>query len=120
MTMQKKSNAGKAIGIGAGIAAAAALGAYFLYGEGGAKNRKKVKGWALKAKGEILERLEQLQDVSEDAYQKIVEQATARYKDAKNVDPKELKAIIAEARRHWVSMKKKAKGMMKGKKTTKK
>ena len=111
---QKKSGvSGKAVGIGAGIAAAAALGAYFLYGKDGAKNRKKVKGWALKAKGEILERLEQLQDVSEDAYHNIVEQVTARYKDAKNVDAKELKAIIAEAKKHWVSMKKKAKGMKK-------
>jgi hypothetical protein len=48
--------------IGAGIAAgvaAAALGAYFLYGSKDAKkNRAKVKGWMLKARGEVLEQLE--------------------------------------------------------------
>ncbi|KKW48138.1 MAG: hypothetical protein UY99_C0011G0001, partial [Parcubacteria group bacterium GW2011_GWA1_59_11] len=47
-----KKNAGglsrkQAIGIGAGLAAAAvaAAGAYFLYGKRGAQNRKKVRGW---------------------------------------------------------------------------
>ena len=43
------------VGIGFGLTAAAvtAAGAFFLYGsKEAAKNRKKVKGWMLKAKGE--------------------------------------------------------------------
>ena len=48
----------KIVGAGVGLAAVAA-GAHFLYGKDGATNRKKVRGWALKAKGEMLEKLEE-------------------------------------------------------------
>ena len=37
--------------------AATAIGTYFLYGKEKIKNRRKVKGWMLKVKGEVLENL---------------------------------------------------------------
>ena len=51
--MTKKSTTGTAVAVGAGLAALAAFAAagYFLYGKDGAKNRKKVRGWMLKANG---------------------------------------------------------------------
>src|SRR4051812_38556819 len=55
----------------AGIAGltAAAIGAYYLYGhKDSKKHRAKVKSWMLKAKGEVLEELEKVQDVTESAY----------------------------------------------------
>lgn len=97
------SGAGKA-GIAAAIAAAA-LGGYLLYGKNGAQNRRKVKGWMLKAKGEILERVENLESVSEDTYRGIVEQVVSRYKGAKNVTASELMQLAADAQKHWKALK---------------
>ena len=61
----KKSHMSGAVGLGlAAITAAAAAGAYFLYGKDGAKNLKKIKSWSLKAKAEVLEKLEKAKDIS--------------------------------------------------------
>ena len=49
----KNVSVGKAVGFAAGLAALAA-GSYFIFGPQGAKNRKVIKGWTLKAKGEVL------------------------------------------------------------------
>ena len=97
------STAAKA-GIGAGIAAlaAAAAGAYYFYGsKHAAKNRKAMKSWAVKAKGEVMEKLENLKDVSEKSYHKAVNDVVAKYKKLKNIDPKELAALTAELRNSW-------------------
>jgi hypothetical protein len=105
----KKGMSGKAMGIGAGLVAAAAIGAYFLGGKDGAKNRKAVKGWMLKAKGEVLEKLENLESVSQEAYDKAVKEVTARYQTMKQVDPKEFAALMVEMKKYWNMMKRGAK-----------
>lgn len=46
---------GKKVAIGATIAAAG-VAAYMLFGPDGKKNRKVVRGWAVKMKGEIIEK----------------------------------------------------------------
>ena len=92
------------VGITAAVAAAAA-GAYFLYGTNeGKKQRKKIRGWALKAKGEVLEQLENLKEVNEEAYNKVVETVTRKYKDLKQVDPSELASMARELKGHWNSI----------------
>lgn len=100
----KKSAAPKVI-MGVATLVAAAAGAYFLYGKEGAKNRTKVKGWALKMKGEVLERLEQLQDVSEEVYTKVVDEVSAQYRKLQNVDTSELEATVKDMKRHWKNIK---------------
>jgi peptidyl-tRNA hydrolase len=63
------------IGVGVGLTAAAvaAAGAYFLYGsEKAAKNRKAVKSWALKAKAEILEKLEDAKEMTAQEYEELI------------------------------------------------
>lgn len=95
-------------GVGVGIlavAAAAAAGTYFLYGKDGAKNRKKIKGWTLKAKGEILERMEKLGELSEEKYNEIITQVAKQYHGLKSVDPAELTAMTNDLRRHWKNIK---------------
>ena len=42
----------------AGAILATLVGTYFLSGERGARNRRKMKMWALKAKNEIMDRIE--------------------------------------------------------------
>ncbi|MES3005999.1 MAG: hypothetical protein V4664_03580 [Patescibacteria group bacterium] len=90
-----------------GIAAAAAAGAYFLYGtKDGKKMQKKVRGWSLKAKGEVLEKLENLKEVNEDAYHKTVDAVLKRYETVKSVDAAELASIAKELKGHWANIRK--------------
>jgi uncharacterized protein (UPF0332 family) len=86
---------------------AAAAGAYMLYGSKDAtKNRKAVKGWMLKAKGEILEKLEQTKDINEEKYHKIVDSATKKYGPLAKVGKEELEQLIKETKGHWKNIKK--------------
>lgn len=104
-----KKSTSKKVGISVGIAAAAAAaaaGAYFLYGKNGAKNRKAVKGWMLKARGEVLEKMESLENVTEEKYREIVDTVIRGYKSAKKASPAELAAAAAELKSHWNSIKK--------------
>ena len=107
MTKEIKKE-GHGIGIGLGIAAlaAAAAGAYYLYGsDKSAKNRKHVKSWMLKMKAEVMDEVENLKEVTEDAYTKIVDKVSEKYAAVKNVDPEELKALGARMKSHWNEIK---------------
>lgn len=104
-------SAGKKLAIGVGLAAlaAAAAGTYFLYGSKNAgKNRKRVKAWTLKAKGEVLEKLENLKVVDEEIYRKIVKDVAARYQALKKIDTKDVLAFATELNNHWKEIAKKA------------
>ena len=106
-----------AVGLAA-LTAAAAAGAYFLSGKKGAKNRKKIKGWMLKAKGEILQEMEHMKNMSEGTYHNTIDAMSERYKILKNVDKKELECLVGELKSHWKHIKKDLKP--KAKKSSKK
>lgn len=100
----KKTSGTKKVGLGIGLTAAAvsAAGAYFLYGSKNAsKNRRKVKGWALKAKGEVLEALEKAQSITEDEYHNLVESAVGAYGTLKNASSGEVRDFKREMMDHW-------------------
>ncbi|GMQ95100.1 MAG: hypothetical protein BMS9Abin13_210 [Patescibacteria group bacterium] len=104
-----KKHSRAALGVGVSIAAIAAtlaVGGYLLYGKNGAKNRKKVKGWMLKARGEVLEQVENLRDmnISEEEYRNIVDKVAKRYKKLKSVSAKEVEALAKELKGHWKEM----------------
>lgn len=104
----KKSSVG-AGSIVAGLAGltAAAIGAYYLYGhKDAAKNRSKVKGWMLKAKGEVLEQLENVQDVSESVYMSAIDGVVKKYNELKSIDPEELASFMKEMKDHWTGIQK--------------
>jgi len=112
MVKSKKGiNAGEAIGIGAGIAALSAA-AYIMFGPDAKKNRKAVRGWAVKMKGEVIEKLEQAKEITEPVYHNIVDQVQAKYAKVKNIDAKELEAIVADIKKHWKSLERDAKAEM--------
>jgi len=112
---KKGSNIGEIVGIGAGIAALSAA-AYIMFGPDAKKNRKAIRGWAVKMKGEIIEKLEQAKDITEPIYHDIVDQIEAKYAKVKNVDSKELEAVVADIKKHWKSLEKDAKAAVKNKK----
>lgn len=86
--------------IGAGIAALSAA-AYVLFGKEGKKNRKVIKGWAIKMKGEMIEKFENAKELTEPVYHSIVDSVHAKYAKLKNVDQAELDKSIAEIKKHW-------------------
>ncbi len=97
----QKKNGGMEVGMAlAGLAAVA--GAVFLYGtEAGKKKRKAMKGWMLKAKGEVMEKLENLKEVNEENYNKVVEAVEAKYKALKTVAPEDLAEVVADLKKSW-------------------
>ncbi len=115
----KKDNLVKDVLIGAGLVAvvAAAAGTYFLYGSKNAsKNRKMVKSWSLKAKGEILEKLENAKEISEEVYHKIINEVADKYHTLKNIDKKDVMEFADELKTHWKQIEKEIKAFHKNKK----
>lgn len=94
-------NKNKAIGTGIGIAALAAIGAYFLGGKRGAKNREAIKGWTLKMKGEVLEKVEKVKKLDKEDYEKIVDEVAERYGRLEKVGAAEAKRLSAELKKAW-------------------
>ena len=115
-TMAKKKKSNKEnfsatqkleIGVGLTAAAVAAAGAYFLYGsKHAAQNRQKVKSWMLKAKAEVLERLEEVREISWDDYQKLIDEVAASYAQVKNASKADIKAFREEMMAHWKNIEK--------------
>jgi hypothetical protein len=102
---EKNHSAKKGLAIAiAAATAATALGVYFLYGKNAKKRRTQVKGWALKLKGEVLERVERLKDIDEASYHKIIDAITRRYASLKHIDKEELAALVKDLKQHWTSL----------------
>ena len=103
-----------AMGAGLAAMAAAAAGAYFLYGApDSSKNRKKVKAWTLKAKGEVLERLEKMKDVNEQVYHKAIDEVSKKYEALKSIDKKDVQEFVKELKKHWKGISKEIKAFHK-------
>ena len=85
-----------------GIAAAAAVGGYFLYNNKDAQKKvKAVKGWVLKAKGEVLEKVEKLKEVNQDLYHKAIDAVLAKYQSLSHIDTTEVAKVAKELKSHW-------------------
>lgn len=110
--MKKNNNVGKMVAIGAGVAALAAAG-YFFFGPNGEKNRKKMKGWMIKMKGEVVEKMEMVKDMTEPAYNNIVDSVAASYIKAGQAK-EEVVGLAKDLKKHWKAIS----GMTSGKKKT--
>jgi hypothetical protein len=108
--MKKTSSTEKVAGAlglaAAGVAAVAT--AYYFYGKGGKAHRKQVSVWSKKAKMEMLQKIKQMKVVSQASYHKAAGEVLAKYKLAKNIDPKELQSFGQELKSHWTQISKDA------------
>ena len=100
---KKKGHAGEAVAISAGVAALAAASYYFL-GPKGAKHRRQLKSWSIKMKGDVVEKLEKLQDVSEPVYRGIVDAVAAKYVRESGAARSEIEALAEDLKRTWRSI----------------
>ena len=97
-----------------GLAAAAIIGGYLLYNnpEVRAQAKKKVKsikGWVVKAKGEVLEKVEKLKDINEQVYHSVVDTVMSKYAKLSNIDTTEVEQLAKELKTHWKSIQKELK-----------
>ncbi len=101
MPQNNSNSSGTKVGIGL-AALAAAAGAYYFYGsKHSAQHRKQMKGWAIKARGEVVERLEKAKDLTQEGYDKVVDQVMDKYKKVKSINPQDVQALAADMRKHW-------------------
>lgn len=102
-----KLKTGAAIGIGAGLAAAAvgaALGSYLLTGKQAAKTKKVLKSWMLKAKGELLEQMENAGNISEEMYNDAVDKLADKYSKMTGVAKDEVDDMAKELKKQYKVM----------------
>ncbi len=104
---KKPSGHGIALGLGAAAIAAAAAGAYFLYGSTkGPARRKALKSWTVKMKGEVMEQVEKIKDLSEETYHSAIDTVAKKYSKIKKIDTEELKDTVKRLKGHWKDIKK--------------
>ena len=108
-TGEHMKKSGKILGAGIGLAAIAAAGAYFLYGKQGAKNREKISGWALKMKGEVLEKIESMQTIDRETYLRMVDKVAERYAKLETIGVAELQHLTVELKNGWTHISKQLK-----------
>ncbi|MCK9351575.1 MAG: hypothetical protein WCT49_00680 [Candidatus Paceibacterota bacterium] len=116
-TKKKEEPKGIALPLVAGVLAGIA-GSYFLYGQGkpSPANKKKLKGWIVKAKGEVLEKIEKLKAVDEETYQKVIDTVAEKYAKVKDIDPNEVQELVKDMKKHWKSLVKEMQPKAKAKK----
>jgi 6-phosphogluconolactonase (cycloisomerase 2 family) len=108
---QKDLSSTQKLGIGVGLTAAAvaAAGTYFLYGsKSAAKNRKAVKSWTLKAKAEVLEKLEDAKEMTKEEYEELINSIAGAYVGIKNATKGDIGAFKNEMKEHWKAIEKTA------------
>ena len=107
--------------VGLGMLAALSAGAYYLYGtKEGSTRRVKIRGWVLKAKGEVMDRLENLKDVNQDTYNALVDTVLKKYESVKSIDQGEVVSLVADLKKHWKNIKRNIDAVSKPKATVKK
>jgi hypothetical protein len=75
--IMKKS--GKVLGTAVALTAIAAAATYFLTGKRGQENREKISAWTLKMKGEVLQEMKKMKEMSNEGYVEAVDEVVARY-----------------------------------------
>jgi len=96
-----KSSGPLKAGLGLAALAAAAAGAYYFYGKNGPQHRKQLKGWTVKARGEVMDKMEQVSDMTKKTYEGIVDEVIRKYREVKKVSPKELSELARDLKGHW-------------------
>lgn len=86
--------------IGAGLAGLAAT-AYFFLGPKGRKHQQHAKAWAIKMKGDVVEKLEKAREVSEPIYHEIIDTVAREYAKGMKASKPEITALASDLKKHW-------------------
>jgi len=99
-TTENGSDAVKLAVVGVGLAGLAAT-AYFFLGPKGKKHQKDVKSWAIKMKGDVVEKLEMASEISEPVYREIIDSVATEYEKGKKAGHEEISALAQDLKKHW-------------------
>lgn len=88
-------------GIIAGLSAALAAGAVYFYGPDGEERRKNIRGWILKTKGEVLDKLEEAESITKETYEEIVDKAVEKFATERAKKESEIEIIRDELKSSW-------------------
>jgi len=114
MPTPKKASHGGALTLGIlGATVAAGAAAYFFLGPKGAKHKKQAKAWAIKMKGDVVEKLEKVSEVSEPVYHEIINSVASEYEKGKRASQSEIAELAADLKKHWKTLSHSAKSLKK-------
>jgi len=99
--------------LGASLAGIAAT-TYFFFGPNGKKNQKHAKAWAIKMKGDVVEKLEMAREISEPIYHQIIDTVAEKYQKGTKASSEEIKILANDLKKHWKEISKSAKAMKGG------
>jgi hypothetical protein len=88
------------LALGAGVAALATT-TYYFFGPKGEKHRDDLKGWMIKMKGEIIDRIEDVKELTEPVYREIIDSVVATYATTTKVSKEELAAFAERLKAQW-------------------
>ena len=100
------NNTGKVVTISAALVAFAAAG-YFFLGPKGKKNRKTTRAWMIKMKGDVVEKLESMEDITKGTYDAVVDTVSSAYEVIAG-SKEEVAKLSKELKSHWKSISSKA------------
>jgi len=101
MKNSTKTQIGAAVAITAATAAAAA-GAYWLYGsEHAKKNRKTARSWMLKARAEIMDAIEKIEDIDKTKFLAIAESVAREFGSKAGATSDEVAQLTKELKSVW-------------------
>lgn len=100
----KESHTGMKVALVGASLAGLAAGAYFFLGPKGKKHQRQAKSWAIKMKGEVVEKLENAQEVSQEVYHDIIDNVAAKYLEGKNVAEDEVTELATDLKKHWKTL----------------
>lgn len=97
---KKTKKISKIVAISAGATAIAA-GSYYLFGPKGAKHRSDAKNWMNEMKDEVLEKISNIKNLSEDEFHKIIDTIVFAYIATGEVATPELETFANNLKSQW-------------------
>lgn len=102
MAHKKSKGVSDAVKLGAvGAAVAGLAAAYFFMGPNAKKHQKHAKAWAIKMKGDVVDKLEKASKMSKPIYDDIVDSVAKEYKKRKKAGQTEINALTQDLKKHW-------------------
>lgn len=114
----KKKNGSEALKLALMGTALAGLAAttYFFAGPKGKLHRRHAKAWAIKMKGDVVEKLEQASEITEPLYHEIIDSVATEYKNSLNEGHVEIDDLAKDLKKHWKNFSSKSDKRSRGKK----
>lgn len=102
---QKNNTGSVLLAFVAGAAAASLVGGYLFFGPEGRRNRRKAERWVEHARSDIIEKMRDARDITEDAYYEIVDQVLEKYFRMNRIRKEKLTDATDYFKERWEEMK---------------